>query len=98
MRKEIVTQADQWPGGLPSNTWAAGQVIVDDVLLDIPADLPAGDYQLAVGVYGRKWHSLDGDRCRGERPFPMTASFCLCPLRFVKGMVVRGEQPVAPNH
>ncbi|MCA9962208.1 MAG: hypothetical protein KC443_24400, partial [Anaerolineales bacterium] len=62
---EIVTQADQWPGGLPSNTWAAGQVIVDDVLLDIPADLPAGDYQLAVGVYtaenGIRWTATDAE-------------------------------------
>lgn len=48
---EIVAQSDHWPGGLPSNTWAAGQVIVDEVTLDIPTTLPPGAYTLAVGVY-----------------------------------------------
>ncbi|MBE2197383.1 MAG: glycosyltransferase family 39 protein [Anaerolinea sp.] len=48
---EIVAQSDHWPGGLPSNTWAAGQVIVDEITLDVPANLPPGAYALAVGVY-----------------------------------------------
>ena len=48
---QIVFQADRWPGGVPSHTWAAGQVIVDDYALDVPAAIPAGDYRIAVGIY-----------------------------------------------
>jgi 4-amino-4-deoxy-L-arabinose transferase-like glycosyltransferase len=62
---EIAFQADQWPGGLPSHTWAAGQVIIDEYALDVPADLPAGDYRIAVGVYaatdGQRLPVSDGD-------------------------------------
>ncbi|MCA9968622.1 MAG: hypothetical protein KC425_00320, partial [Anaerolineales bacterium] len=46
-----VAQSDQWPGGLPSVTWAPGQVIVDEVRIDVPADLAPGVYPLGVGVY-----------------------------------------------
>lgn len=55
---EIAFQADQWPGGLPSHTWAAGQVIVDAYTLDVPAGVPAGDYRIAVGLYA----ASDGQR------------------------------------
>jgi hypothetical protein len=48
---EIVAQSDQWPGGLPSNVWTGGQVIVDEHSLPLPADLPAGDYRIAAGLY-----------------------------------------------
>jgi hypothetical protein len=48
---DIVAQADHWPGGLPSQTWAAGQVIVDEVLLPVDADVPPGKYRIAVGLY-----------------------------------------------
>jgi hypothetical protein len=46
-----VAQSDHWPGGLPSNTWAAGQVIADQVRLELPPHLAPGRYELAVGVY-----------------------------------------------
>ncbi len=46
-----VAQGDQWPGGLPSTTWASGQVIVDVYTIPLPADIPAGDYLIAVGLY-----------------------------------------------
>jgi hypothetical protein len=47
----IVAQADHWPGGIPSHTWAAGQVIVDQVTLAVGAEVPPGDYRVAVGLY-----------------------------------------------
>ncbi len=47
----IVAQADRWPGGLPSDVWSAGQVIVDEYALALPADLAPGAYRLAVGLY-----------------------------------------------
>lgn len=48
---EIAFQSDQWPGGLPSHTWAAGQVVIDEHALDVPAGIPAGEYHVAVGLY-----------------------------------------------
>jgi hypothetical protein len=44
-------QADRWPGGLPSSTWAAGEVIVDEYAILLPPDAPPGAYQVAVGLY-----------------------------------------------
>jgi hypothetical protein len=46
-----VAQSDQWPGGLPSDIWAAGQIIVDEHAISLPADLLPGEYRLAVGLY-----------------------------------------------
>ena len=48
---EIVAQADRWPGGLPSDVWSAGQVIVDEYALVLPSDLAAGEYTIRVGLY-----------------------------------------------
>jgi 4-amino-4-deoxy-L-arabinose transferase-like glycosyltransferase len=46
----IVIQADHWPGGLPTDILAAGQVITDRVEFDVLA-LPAGRYDLRLGLY-----------------------------------------------
>ena len=46
-----VAQSDQWPGGLPADIWAGGQIIVDEHAILLPADLPPDEYQLAVGLY-----------------------------------------------
>jgi len=48
-----VAQADSAPcgGGCPAASWLAGEVLVEQALLVIPADLAAGDYPLAVGWY-----------------------------------------------
>jgi hypothetical protein len=46
-----VAQSDHWPGGLPTNILDSGQVVIDQVTLDMPADLPPGRYQLRVGLY-----------------------------------------------
>ena len=44
-----ITQADQWPGGRPSDTWAAAEVIVDTYTIPLPEN--ATPVQLAVGLY-----------------------------------------------
>jgi hypothetical protein len=50
-RGNIVAQADRWPGGLPSDIWAEGQVIVDEYELVLPVPAEPGTYQIAVGLY-----------------------------------------------
>lgn len=47
----VLAQGDQWPGGLPSTTWAAGQVIIDEYTIPLPGDAPLGQYQIVVGLY-----------------------------------------------
>ncbi len=37
--------------GYPTRYWRAGDVIIQTLLLDVPADAPAGDYVLRVGQY-----------------------------------------------
>jgi hypothetical protein len=37
--------------GYPSRYWRAGDLIVQTLTLDVPADVPAGDYVLRVGQY-----------------------------------------------
>ena len=37
--------------GYPARYWRAGDVITQDLLLAVPADLPVGDYVLRVGQY-----------------------------------------------
>jgi len=50
---ETVVQADGQPqtGAYPTAFWDAGETIADDHALLLPADLPGGDYTLAVGLY-----------------------------------------------
>jgi 4-amino-4-deoxy-L-arabinose transferase-like glycosyltransferase len=77
---EIVAQTDQWPGGLPSSVWSAGQVIVDEHALAIPSDLAPGDYRVATGLYtaadGTRLHAFDsaGERLPDDR-FYLPAAF-----------------------
>lgn len=47
----IVVQGDQWPGGLPSDGWAPGQVIIDKYTIQLPEDAPLGTYQIVLGLY-----------------------------------------------
>ncbi|NTU64198.1 MAG: hypothetical protein HGB05_12560, partial [Chloroflexi bacterium] len=37
--------------GYPTRYWRAGDVITQDLLIDIPGDMPAGDYVLRIGQY-----------------------------------------------
>jgi mannosyltransferase len=48
-----VAQVDGEPGGglAPTNTWAVGAVVPDNHGVLIPTDLPAGRYQLMIGLY-----------------------------------------------
>ena len=53
-------QADVIPqnGARPTWSWLPGEIIADEVMLKIPADLPAGQYRLTAGLYDE----LTGDR------------------------------------
>jgi uncharacterized membrane protein len=42
-------------GSVPTSRWLVGQSMVDSRTLDLPADLPSGDYQLIAGLYD--WRS-----------------------------------------
>ena len=55
----IVTQADGPPvqGARPTSQWRAGDVVIDSHQIALPADLPPGNYTLALGMY--RWPSLD---------------------------------------
>ncbi|MGB0383683.1 MAG: phospholipid carrier-dependent glycosyltransferase [Ardenticatenaceae bacterium] len=50
---QLVSQQDQEPlgGFFPTSLWPAGQVIADEYELLLPADAPAGTYELRVGMY-----------------------------------------------
>ena len=49
----LVAQRDAEPVGnlKPTDGWVVGEEVIDQHGLLIPADLPAGDYQLVVGLY-----------------------------------------------
>jgi len=61
----IRAQRDTAPdaGAYPTRRWAAGEVVEDAVRIDLPADMPAGSYDLVVGLYdpptGRRLPVLD---------------------------------------
>jgi hypothetical protein len=38
-------------GRYPTSAWAPGEPIIDARAISLPADLPAGDYRLIVGLY-----------------------------------------------
>jgi 4-amino-4-deoxy-L-arabinose transferase-like glycosyltransferase len=46
-------QVDQFPaaGSAPTTSWVPGQVVVDELVLPVAADAPAGLYRVAVGMY-----------------------------------------------
>jgi len=46
-------QVDRFPdaGAAPTSSWAAGQVVVDQIALPVAADAPTGAYHIAVGMY-----------------------------------------------
>jgi len=50
---QIVVQHDGPPqnGAMPTSDWLSGQVVLDEFALAIPQDVPAGMYQLRVGLY-----------------------------------------------
>ncbi|MCE5257895.1 MAG: hypothetical protein LLG44_02415 [Chloroflexi bacterium] len=54
-----LAQHDSEPnnGQYPTSSWLAGQVIRDEHVLQLPADLPKGTYRLVIGMYS--WPSLE---------------------------------------
>jgi len=54
----VISQTDSQPqgGGMPTASWATGQIISDQYPLQIPADTPPGAYRIVVGIY----NPLDG--------------------------------------
>ena len=48
-----LTQADGQPqrGAYPTSFWDAGEVVIDDRTIDIPADAAVGAYTVVVGLY-----------------------------------------------
>lgn len=55
---KLVAQKDQAPGadrGYPPSNWAAGDVVSDAHLIELPDDVPDGTYRLEIGVYN--WQS-----------------------------------------
>ncbi len=46
-------QADLWPmgGTYPTNKWLKGEVVVDPYDIEMPLDLPPGNYPLEVGMF-----------------------------------------------
>jgi len=56
----LQSQYDAAPGrgARPTSGWLPGEVISDTVALPLPAELPPGEYRIAVGMYS----PLDGQR------------------------------------
>jgi hypothetical protein len=50
---QIVAQKDNPPqaGAYPTSFWDAGEVVIDDRVIEIPADAPPGSYPLKIGMY-----------------------------------------------
>ena len=62
-QEQIQGQADSPPkaGGYPTSIWDAGEVIADLHTLSLGADLPAGEYHLAIGLYDPETGQRVGD-------------------------------------
>jgi hypothetical protein len=71
----ILAQRDRLPGlgARPTNVWEKGEVVLDRYYVPIRSDIPAGTYQLAVGLYdaqtGRRLATIgsDGNRLPEDR-------------------------------
>ena len=52
-QNHVVAQHDAEPAGgeAPTNGWQAGEIIVDEHLVNVPAETPPGEYGLYVGLY-----------------------------------------------
>jgi hypothetical protein len=56
---KTVAQVDAQPlaGDYPTSRWRVGEMVVDSILVPLPAKLPAGTYRLLVGLY--RWDTLE---------------------------------------
>ncbi len=52
-QSRVWTQDDAMPGhgAYPTSRWQAGEVIVDDYRLVLPANMPPGEYEIEAGMY-----------------------------------------------
>jgi hypothetical protein len=41
-------------GSVPTRSWAAGDLILDEYQIQLPTEMPAGQYQIEVGLYDPK--------------------------------------------
>lgn len=59
--------ADARPGqgSVPTTAWAPGQLILDEHQIQLPADLPPGEYEIEVGLYDPM---TDNARAISQRP------------------------------
>jgi hypothetical protein len=50
---QIVAQKDSAPqnGAYPTSFWEAGEVVIDDRVIEIPANAPAGTFPIKIGLY-----------------------------------------------
>jgi len=42
--------------GYPTSAWAADEIVIDPYVLHVPADAPAGEYEIVVGLYN--WQTM----------------------------------------
>jgi hypothetical protein len=51
--RQVLAQWDSQPGGgaYPTSLWDRGEIVRDEHELAFPEELPAGEYQIAVGMY-----------------------------------------------
>ncbi len=50
---EVIAQTDRQPaaGTYPTSLWDVGEVIRDEIIIQLPSDLPVGEYKLLTGMY-----------------------------------------------
>jgi hypothetical protein len=62
---ELIAQEDNWPiqGRWPATCWKIGDEIVDEYKIELPNDMPPGQYTLSVGLYD----AADGHRLQTEQ-------------------------------
>jgi hypothetical protein len=77
---QLVANHDGIPGNgrYPTPSWMPGMIIADAHTIELPADLPAGDYEVGVGLYdpesGERLAVVGGDgEAYTEGSFPLTA-------------------------
>jgi hypothetical protein len=76
--EKLLTQKDGVPGNwsLPTDTWAAGEVIVDSYEIPVPPEATLGDYKVQVGMYnpedGQRLPALEAGARLTDDSIPLT--------------------------
>lgn len=73
---QILAQKDSPPqaGAYPTSFWDAGEVVIDDRIIEIPANARAGKFPIKVGMYvpaDQSRLSIDGDSALNEITLPV---------------------------